>query len=123
MLSRSHDPQGQFQGQILGQNVIVPQHVLVFKRMADLVSLWNSPSNNTNILKIDPLAPEIQGFKGRRPYPFLPKISKFGGPYLQTPHPIDLKFEIRCCEITFTKYIKFHQSKKMVGLKPLGELT
>ena len=54
ILSRSRDPQGQFQGQILGQEVKVPQHVRIFKMAADLESLLNTLSNNTNFVKIDP---------------------------------------------------------------------
>ena len=85
--SRSRDPQGQFQGQILGQEVKVPQHVQIFKMAADLESLLNTLSNNTNFVKIDPLGLEIQGVKGRPATPIFEKISKFGGPYLQNPSP------------------------------------
>ena len=35
-------------------------------------------------MNIGSLVPEIRGFKGWQPHPFLPKLSKFGGPYL--PH-------------------------------------
>ena len=35
-------------------------------------------------MNIGSLVPEIRGFKGWQPRPFLPKLSKFGGPYL--PH-------------------------------------
>ena len=87
MLSRLRDPQGQFQGQILGQEVKVPQHIQIFKMAADLESLLNTLSNNTNFGKIDPLGPEIQGFKGRPATPILEKILKFGGPYLPNPSP------------------------------------
>ena len=69
MLSRLRDPQGQFQGQILGQEVKVPQHIQIFKMAADLESLLNTLSNNTNFVKIDPLGPEIQGFRGRPRHP------------------------------------------------------
>ena len=36
ILSRSRDPQGQFQGQILGQKVKVPKHTPIFEMRADL---------------------------------------------------------------------------------------
>ena len=35
-------------------------------------------------MNIGSLVPEIRGFKGWQPHPFLQKLSKFGGPYL--PH-------------------------------------
>ena len=76
MLSRPRDPQGQFQGQILGQEVKVPQHVQIFKMAAVLESLFNTLSNNTNFVKIDPLGPEIQGFKGRPATPIFCKNLK-----------------------------------------------
>ena len=50
MLSRSRDPQGQFQGQILGQEVKVPQLVQIFKMAADFGFLLNTLSNNTNFV-------------------------------------------------------------------------
>ena len=87
IMPRSRDPQGQFQGQNLGQKVKTPQHVPIVKMITDLESLFNSLSNNTHFEKISPVVFEIQGFKCRQPRPFLPKISKFDGPYLVNPWP------------------------------------
>ena len=79
---------------------------------ADLESLLNTLSNNTHFVKIDPLGPEIQGFKGRPATPIFEKSHNLVGRISQTPHPIDLKFGIWCCEITLNKYTKFHQNQK-----------
>ena len=80
-------------------------------------------TNNTNFVKIGPVVPEIQGFKGRRPRPFLPKISKFGGSYLANPWPDWPKiWDLVLWDHTQQVYQVLSKSK-MVGLNPLGDLT
>ena len=115
---------GEFQGKILGSKVKVPQHVPMFKMIADLESSLNiSLSNNTSFVKIDLVVPEIRGVKGRWPHPFLPKISKFGGPYLPNPSPDWPKiFDL----VLWDHTQQIHQvspESKTVGLNPLGDLT
>ena len=45
------------------------------------ISLSNCLSINTSFINIGTLVPEIWGFKGWHLRPFLPTLSKFGGPY------------------------------------------
>ena len=125
-LSRSCDPQGEFQGQILGSKVKVPQHVPIFKMTADLESSLNSLSINTSFVKIDLVVPEIRGVKGRWPHPFLPKISKFGGPYLPNPSPDWPKIWDLVLWDHTQQVHQVSSKSKMVGLKFsdfLGDLT
>jgi hypothetical protein len=82
VISRWRDPQGQIQGQTIGQKVMLTWHGPTLKVRADLDSLLNSLSSNTKIMKIGLLVAEIMGSKGWRPRPFWPKMSNFEGPYL-----------------------------------------
>ena len=69
-------------------------------------------------MNIGSLVPEIWGFKGWQPCPFLPKLSKFGGGghISHTTGPIDLKFWIWCCGFPNNMYTKFHWNLRRSGL-------
>ena len=65
-ISRSRDPQGQIQGQSRGQKVIKPKHVLTKKVMADLESLHNFLSKDTNFNQFDPKVTDLWSFECQR---------------------------------------------------------
>ena len=74
-------------------------------------------------MNIGSLIPDIGGFKGWQPCPFLPKLSTFGGPYL--PHhwsdwPIILDLVL-----WVPKQLVYQVSLKSetVGFNSLGDLT
>ena len=65
-IARSRDPKGQIQGQSIGQQVIKPKHVPTKKVMADLESLCNFLSKNTNFNQFDLKVTDLWSFEYQR---------------------------------------------------------
>ena len=61
--SGSRDPRSQIQGQSEGQKVMKTYHVKCMKIMADLDSLCNSLSKNTNFSHFDPRVTDLWLFE------------------------------------------------------------
>ena len=62
-ISRSRDPQGQIQDQRKGQKVTKPKHVPTEKVKADLESLCNFLSKDTNFNQFDTMVTDLWSFE------------------------------------------------------------
>ena len=95
--SGSRDPRSQIQGQSEGQKVMKTYHVKCMKIMADLDSLCNSLSKNTNFSHFDPGVTDLWLFESWRSRSFWPKSAKKRAPYRENRNSDEffvLKFEI-----------------------------